>query len=33
MDVGYPEVLRYIPSAFFVPSNEQLFAMFFPKGE
>jgi hypothetical protein len=31
-DVGYPEVLRHIPSAFFVPSNEQLFEMFFPKG-
>jgi hypothetical protein len=31
-DLGYPEVLRYIPSAFFVQSNEQLFAMFFPKG-
>jgi hypothetical protein len=31
-DVGYPEVLRHLPSAFFVPSNEQLFEMFFPKG-
>jgi hypothetical protein len=30
-DVGYPEVLRHIPSVFFVPSNEQLFEMFFPK--
>jgi hypothetical protein len=31
-EVGYPEVLRHIPSAFFVPSNEQLFKMFFPEG-
>jgi len=30
-EVGYPEVLRHIPSAFFVPSNEQLFKMFFPE--
>jgi hypothetical protein len=31
-EAGYPEVLRHIPSAFFVPSNEQLFKMFFPEG-
>lgn len=31
-EVGYPEVLRHIPSAFFVASNEQLFKMFFPEG-
>jgi hypothetical protein len=31
-EAGYPEVLRHIPSAFFVPSNELLFEMFFPKG-
>jgi hypothetical protein len=31
-EVSFPDVLRHIPSAFFVPSNEQLFSMFFPKG-
>jgi hypothetical protein len=31
-EVGYPEVLRYVPSAFFVRTIEQLFKMFFPKG-
>jgi hypothetical protein len=31
-EVGFPEVLRHIPWAFFVPNNEQLFKMFFPKG-
>jgi len=31
-EVGYPEVLRHIPSVFFVPSNELLFKIFFPNG-
>jgi hypothetical protein len=31
-EVGYPEVLYHIPSAFFVPSIEKLFEMFFPEG-
>jgi hypothetical protein len=31
-EVGYPEVLHHIPSAFFVPTIEQLFKMFFPEG-
>jgi hypothetical protein len=32
-EAGYPEVLRHIPSAFFAPSNEQLFKMFFPEDD
>ena len=31
-EASYPEVLRHIPKVFFVPSNEELFKMFFPEG-
>jgi hypothetical protein len=30
-EADYPEVLRHIPKVFFVPSNEELFKMFFPE--
>jgi len=31
-EFGFPEILTHLPAAFFVPSIEQLFQMFFPAG-